>query len=81
MQRLFPTNDPRTRSAIDALFGKAPVLVEVRFPQMGTSPDWHLCEDEAELEAILDGLGAGVELHLSSVYDLKSATTPLTIRK
>ena len=46
---------------------KPPVLVEVRFPNMGTSSDWFLCESAAALDAILDRLGPGVEVHLSSV--------------
>src|SRR5581483_6863127 len=33
---------------------KPPVLVEVRFPKMGTSSDWFLCENAAALDAILD---------------------------
>ena len=36
---------------------KPPVLVEVRFPKMGTASDWFLCENAAALEAILGGLG------------------------
>ena len=35
---------------------KPPVLVEVRFPKMGTASDWYLCEDTATLEAILGDL-------------------------
>jgi hypothetical protein len=48
---------------------KPPVLVQVRFPKMGTSSDWFLCENAAALDAILDRLGPGVEVHLSSVWD------------
>lgn len=51
---------------------KPPVLVEVRFPKMGTSSDWFLCENAAALDAILYRLGPGVEIHLSSVWDLKN---------
>ena len=49
-----------------------PVLVEVRFPNMGTSPDWHLLEGEEDLDALLDRLGPNAELYLSSVWDLKN---------
>ena len=60
-------------TAVGKLFNeKPPVLVEVRFPKMGTSSDWFLCENAAALDAILDRLGPGVEVHLSSVWDLKN---------
>jgi hypothetical protein len=49
-----------------------PVLVEVRFPGMGTSPDWHLLEDEVGFDRLWEKLGPGVELHVSSVWDLKN---------
>ncbi len=62
------------RAAISALFNDSPpVLVEVRFPKSGTSPDWYLCEEETELDHILERLSPGVVLHLSSVWDLKNA--------
>ena len=58
-------------SAVGKLFDeKPPVLVEVRFPNMGTASDWFLCEDAVALDAILDRLGPGVEVHLDSVWDL-----------
>jgi hypothetical protein len=59
---------------------KAPVLVEVRFPKMGTSSDWFLCENMAALEDVLDRLGAGVDVHLNSVWDLKNPSGSLVIR-
>jgi hypothetical protein len=59
-------------TAVGKLFDeKPPVLVEVRFPKMGTSSDWFLCETAAALDAILDRLGPGADVHLSSVWDLK----------
>ena len=61
------------RSAVSALFENAPaVLVEVRFPGCGTSPDWYLCDEQEQLDKILDRLAAGAELHLSNVQDLKN---------
>src|SRR5256885_212367 len=67
-----PGTDP-ARAAIAALFEeKPPVLIEVRFPKMGTSSDWFLCEDMAALDVILDRLGPGAEVHLNSVWDLKN---------
>ena len=51
---------------------KPPILVEVRFPKMGTSSDWFLCENITALEAVLERLSTGVEVHLSSVWDLKN---------
>ena len=39
-------NTFRLPDTITSLFAdRPPVLVEVRFPNMGTSPDWFLCED------------------------------------
>ena len=61
------------RAAVAALFARTPpLLVEVRFPGMATSSDWHLLEDEEELDALLERLGPGAELHLSSVWDLRN---------
>jgi hypothetical protein len=69
-------------AAVGKLFAeKPPVLVEVRFPKMGTSPDWFLCEDAAALDAILDRLALGAEVHLSSVWDLKNPAGAVVIRK
>ena len=47
--------------AIAQLFAeKPPVLVEVRFPKMGTSSDWFLCDDEDDLEPrVEEGLERG----------------------
>jgi hypothetical protein len=77
----LPDTDP-TRAAVAALFaGKPPVLVEVRFPSMGTSPDWFLCEDAADLDPILDRLAPGTEVRLSSVWDLTNAAGPVVVRR
>ncbi len=71
-----------TKAAISALFEIAPpVLVEVRFPNCATSPDWHLCEDEEELERIVERLGAGAEIHVSSVWDLKNVKGAVCLRR
>ena len=41
------------RERMTALFEeKSPVLVEVRFPHMGTSSDWHLCDDLDDLDEL-----------------------------
>ena len=69
-------------TAVGNLFDeKPPVMVEVRFPKMGTSSDWFLCEDVAALEAIVDRLGPGAEVHLNSVWDLKNPAGAIVIRK
>jgi hypothetical protein len=66
--------------AMEKLFTeKPPVLVEVRFPKMGTSPDWFLCEDMAALDAILDRLGPGAEAYLHSVWDLKNPAGAIVV--
>jgi hypothetical protein len=68
-------------TAVGKLFEeKPPVLVEVRFPKMGVSSDWFLCENAVALDAILDRLGPGVEVHLSSVWDLKNAGGAVVFR-
>lgn len=63
------------------LFETAPVLVEIRFPGCGTSPDWELCDDESELEAVLARLAPGAELHLTSVWDLSGRQGALVLTK
>lgn len=75
-------SDPNTAlTAVGKLFEeKPPVLVEVRFPKMGTSSDWFLCESVTALDAILDRLGPGVEIHLRSVWDLKSPSGTVVFR-
>jgi hypothetical protein len=65
-------NSPVLRAVKDLFDEKPPVLVEVRFPKMGTAPDWFLCGDVAALDAVLDRLGPGTEVHLHSVWDLKN---------
>lgn len=63
------------RAALAKLFQeKSPVLVEVRFPCMGTSADWYLCEEPDELDPILERLSPGTEVRLSSVWDLHDPT-------
>jgi len=68
-------------AAIKLLAEKAPALVEVRFPNMGTSSDWFLCEDSSELDAVLDRLVPGVQVQVSSVWDLHDRTGGVSIRK
>lgn len=61
-----------TLKAMDNLFSsKPPVLVEVRFPRMGTSSDWYLLDELEELEKIWEKLGPGVELYFQSVWDVR----------
>jgi len=60
-------------AAADLFRRRPPVLVEVRFPGMGTSPDWYLLEDGDDFESLLESLAPNTELHLSSVWDLKEA--------
>jgi hypothetical protein len=80
--RVLSAVSPEAKTAVSALFAKAsPVLVEVRFPKSGTSPDWYLCEDEEELSRILERLSTGVELHLSSVWDLQNVKGAICLRK
>jgi hypothetical protein len=80
-QSLLPISS-ESRSAVSSLFENAPaVLVEVRFPGCGTSPDWYLCDEEEQLDKILDRLAQGTEVHLSDVQDLKNAKGAICFRK
>lgn len=82
MSTLSLPDTASVRAAVIKLFAEQPpALVEVRFPHMGTSSDWYLCEEEAELETILDRIGSGAEIHLSSVWDLRDATGGVVFRK
>lgn len=70
------------REPVIALFEeKSPVLVEVRFPHMGTSSDWHLCEELTDLDAILQRLGSGAEVRLHSVWDVTDPTGGVVVRR
>src|SRR5437660_4840862 len=69
-------------TAVGKLFDeKPPVLVEVRFPKMGASSDWFLCPDGLALDAILDRLGPGAEVHLNSVWDLTNPAGAVVVLK
>jgi len=81
MSTSLRTDSNTVLAAVGKLFDeKPPVLVEVRFPKMGASPDWFLCENAAALDVILDRLGPGVEVHLSSVWDLKNPSEAVVFR-
>jgi hypothetical protein len=82
MTKLLFSSSTEAKAAISKLFENAPpVLVEVRFRHSGTSPDWYLCEEEEQFEQILERLNSGVELHLSSVCDLKNIKGGICLRK
>ena len=82
MSKVLLFTSSEAKAVISKLFENSPpVLVEVRFPHSGTSPDWYLCGEEEDLEHILERLGAGVELHLSSVWDLKNTRGEICVRK
>lgn len=74
--------DMQGYEAIHALFKDSPpVLIEVRFRMMGTSPDWYLCGDEEEFEQIIERLAPGVEVRASSVWDLRNAKGEILLRR
>lgn len=50
---------------------RAPVLVEVRFPHMGTSSDWYLFEELEEFQRLRHRLASGVEIHMASAWDVE----------
>jgi hypothetical protein len=71
MSRAVSPESTEGRAALAKLFENTPVLVEVRFPRMGTSPDWYFLEEEDEFASLLNRLGSGAEVHLVSVWDLE----------
>ena len=73
---------PEARSRIAELMDQGgPLLVEVRFPRMGTSSDWYLCMEVEEITAILDRVAPNVELHLTSVWDIDDLPSTLRVKK
>jgi len=46
----------------ESLYRELPVLIEARFPRMGTQSDWHLCSTDEELDELLSRLGEGARL-------------------
>ena len=69
------------REQVLALFrDRPPVLVEVRFPRMGTSSDWYLFEAEEELGELRRRLGPGVELHMVSAWDVEMRRGKVTVQ-
>jgi hypothetical protein len=81
MSSSFLPDGKTVLTAVGKLFDeKPPVLVEVRFPKMGTSSDWFLCENATALDAVLDRLGTGVEVHITSVRDLKHSSGTIVFR-
>jgi hypothetical protein len=82
MKALTPTLTDSQRVTVSELFDqKGPVLVEVRFVHMGTSPDWFLCDSATEFDSIWERLGPGVEVHLHSVWDLRDVGRVLVFGK
>ena len=82
MSKVLFSESTEAKAAISALFDNAPpILVEVRFPNKATSPDWYLCEEEEQLDRILEGLGSSAQLHISSVWDLKNVKGEICLRK
>ena len=75
-----PTARTLKDSAIARLCeSESPVLVEVRFAAMGSAPDWYLCHEKPELDLLRERLGPGIELHLSSVWNLRDKGSPIVI--
>lgn len=76
------TEGTAARATATTLFRQSPpVLVEVRFPNSGTSPDWYLLDDDDDFDALLDRLGPNAELYLSSVWDLKNPKGTVRLTK
>jgi len=78
----FLPDTDAARSAVAKLFAeKPPVLVEFRFPHMGTSSVWFLCDDCNGLDPIPERLGPGAEVRLSSVWDVTNPAGPVVFRR
>jgi len=75
------TNIPPQESLSQFFEENTPVLVEVRFPRMGTSPDWYLCDAESEFDAIWERLGIGAEVHLHSAWEMKDSSRPVVLSR
>jgi hypothetical protein len=79
-QSLLESGEVRKR--INSLIKSTPpVLVEVRFPKAATSSDWYLCQEESELDEIIEHLGPGSEVHVSSVWDLTNGKGDLCLKR
>lgn len=71
---------PHDRDSVVALFDeKPPILIEVQFPRMGTSPDSYLYQAASEVDSLWDRVSPAVEIHFHSVWDLKDDVRPMTI--
>jgi hypothetical protein len=82
MNRTFQADSMEAKELVSKLLDNSPpILVEVRFPKAGTSPDWYLCEDREELDEIMESLGPGAELHISSVWDLQNNKGEICLSK
>ena len=78
---LLLTGSEAKNAVADLLDAKPPILVEIRFPNSATSPDWRLCEDEEQFEQLFDRLAQGVELHINSVWDLTNLQGAIRLQK
>jgi hypothetical protein len=81
MSKVTLIDSTEAKTSLHALFEEAPILIEVRFPGCGTSPDWYLISEEEELDGILAKLAPGAELHLNRVWDLKNPKGAICLRK
>jgi hypothetical protein len=82
MSRSVQPTSAEGRHAVRALFETGgPVLVEVRFPGSATSPDWYLCDDDEDFDAVVEKLGPGAELFCSRVADLTNRRGEVYLRK
>jgi hypothetical protein len=82
MNRRLLADSTEAKEIVSKLLDNSPpVLVEVIFPKVGTSPDWYLCQHREEFNEIMDSLGAGAELHISSVWDLQNKKGEICLSK
>lgn len=75
-------SDESSRKLIsDTMDKSGPFLVEVRFPRMGTSPDWYLCDSIEEFEKIIARASDQAEIYLNDVWDLTNPKGSILVKK
>ncbi|HEX3152667.1 MAG TPA: hypothetical protein VHR66_31635 [Gemmataceae bacterium] len=82
MAKLMSAASAQGHEAVHALIeAGGPVLVEVRHPGGVYSPDWHLCESDADFDRLLEGLDPQSVLVVSRVWDLTNRAGAVVLRR
>ena len=81
MSNTLPSLAAAQEQISDLFQKRPPVLVEVRFPNMGASSDWYLMEDLKQFQELWQRLARGVELYVVSVWDVPTSPATLSIAR